>query len=300
MRLFLGLLFFRALNAHLLCTAFAPDEQWQSLEIAYRFVFGTGHFTWEWDRCHALRSWLHPLLFIGYYYCVQAVTTGPFYAYLNAYGAAAANVLLGSRVATFAFSAFSAVLPKRAIYLLTPRWLLGAVEDGGGSSAVPFSAWLENYLVAYGPRVYVQSVLAAATDLLVYRIAEHVFLKNEISSRPGSRALDRGPLRSEKEPAARSRKADDGHKKDAEDKDDDRNHVSRDHDEDVELPGRGTTKSTTSTEDAEKAHLQQQATFRANLLLVVSVFSWFNFFAMPRTYSSCLELFLNVYGGTRW
>ena len=31
---------FRALNAVLVRTAFAPDEYWQSLEVAHRMVFG--------------------------------------------------------------------------------------------------------------------------------------------------------------------------------------------------------------------------------------------------------------------
>ena len=40
---------------------FAPDEQWQSLEVAHRLVFGYGHLTWEWTQ--GLRSYVHPLMF---------------------------------------------------------------------------------------------------------------------------------------------------------------------------------------------------------------------------------------------
>ncbi len=35
-----GCLFFRLINALLIRTTFAPDEYWQSLEVAHRMVFG--------------------------------------------------------------------------------------------------------------------------------------------------------------------------------------------------------------------------------------------------------------------
>eukprot|EP00971_Amphidinium_carterae_P301731 5994383-Amphidinium_carterae.1 len=46
---------FRVVNALLLTTYFQPDEQWQSLEVAHKWVFGYGHTTWEWDESVALR-----------------------------------------------------------------------------------------------------------------------------------------------------------------------------------------------------------------------------------------------------
>lgn len=39
-RLFCWLLLFRAANALSLQTSFAPDEFWQSLEVAHKIVFG--------------------------------------------------------------------------------------------------------------------------------------------------------------------------------------------------------------------------------------------------------------------
>lgn len=39
-RLFVISLVFRVLNALAIGTAFAPDEYWQSIEVAHRMVFG--------------------------------------------------------------------------------------------------------------------------------------------------------------------------------------------------------------------------------------------------------------------
>ena len=39
----------------------------QSVEVAYRKVFGVGELTWEWRPDVALRSHLHPLLFMAAY-----------------------------------------------------------------------------------------------------------------------------------------------------------------------------------------------------------------------------------------
>jgi GPI mannosyltransferase 3 len=46
----------------LLRTAHAPDEYWQSLEVAYYHVFGKGELTWEWRE--GLRSYVHPSVFV--------------------------------------------------------------------------------------------------------------------------------------------------------------------------------------------------------------------------------------------
>jgi len=71
---------FRILNALAIRTYFNPDEYWQSLEVAYRLVFGTQscviepsvggsladvacYTTWEWHPSLAIRGYLHPLLF---------------------------------------------------------------------------------------------------------------------------------------------------------------------------------------------------------------------------------------------
>lgn len=53
----------RVFQAVTIRTSFDPDEYWQSLEIAHRFVFGYGFLTWEWQATEALRGVLHPLVF---------------------------------------------------------------------------------------------------------------------------------------------------------------------------------------------------------------------------------------------
>eukprot|EP00887_Chlorella_sp_A99_P001564 scaffold8.g1564.t1 len=55
------LFLFRALNALLISTTFAPDEWWQGPEVAHVMAFGYGHLTWEWAA--GLRSYAHPSLF---------------------------------------------------------------------------------------------------------------------------------------------------------------------------------------------------------------------------------------------
>lgn len=60
---------FRIFNALILRTTFAPDEYWQSLEIAHRLVYGYGYLTWEWAA--GLRSYAHPAIFAISYKILQ-------------------------------------------------------------------------------------------------------------------------------------------------------------------------------------------------------------------------------------
>lgn len=46
-------------------TWFVPDEYWQSLEVAHKLAFGTGHLTWEWTQ--GIRSYVYPALIAGLY-----------------------------------------------------------------------------------------------------------------------------------------------------------------------------------------------------------------------------------------
>jgi phosphatidylinositol glycan class B len=48
-----------------------PDETWQSVEVAHDLVFGFGYRTWEWRE--AIRSHLHPLLFVPVLALVKAL-----------------------------------------------------------------------------------------------------------------------------------------------------------------------------------------------------------------------------------
>lgn len=56
--LLLFLTVFRLSGVYLVKTWFVPDEVFQSVEVSYRAVFGSGHLTWEWT--HSLRSVIHP------------------------------------------------------------------------------------------------------------------------------------------------------------------------------------------------------------------------------------------------
>lgn len=82
------LLLLRILNAIITSrTVFAPDEHWQSLEIAHRIVFGYGHRTWEWiDRRPPreriwgphwgdgpIRSVAYPALFVPAFWLLKVV-----------------------------------------------------------------------------------------------------------------------------------------------------------------------------------------------------------------------------------
>lgn len=72
-RLFALLVLFRVLNALLCQTVFAVDEYYQCLEIAHKLVFGYGWQTWEWWPEIALRSPLHPLLFVPGYWLLKVL-----------------------------------------------------------------------------------------------------------------------------------------------------------------------------------------------------------------------------------
>ena len=53
---------FRVWNGLVVVTYFNPDEYWQSVEVAHRWVFGYGHLTWEWRADARLRGAAHPAL----------------------------------------------------------------------------------------------------------------------------------------------------------------------------------------------------------------------------------------------
>lgn len=53
-------------------TFFQPDEYWQSLEIAHRWVFGYGYRTWEWTAA-PIRSAVYPATLVPLYAALRAV-----------------------------------------------------------------------------------------------------------------------------------------------------------------------------------------------------------------------------------
>lgn len=60
-RIILALLCIRILNALTICTFFQPDEYYQSLEPAWKLVYGYGETTWEWKE--GIRGFMYPSLF---------------------------------------------------------------------------------------------------------------------------------------------------------------------------------------------------------------------------------------------
>ncbi|KAF8333943.1 Alg9-like mannosyltransferase family-domain-containing protein [Cantharellus anzutake] len=61
----------RPLIAIYTTTFFQPDEYFQSLEPAHRYVFGFGVLTWEWTSDSPIRSFTYPLIFVPVYQIIQ-------------------------------------------------------------------------------------------------------------------------------------------------------------------------------------------------------------------------------------
>jgi Alg9-like mannosyltransferase family len=70
-RLLLFLIGFRIFNALTITTFFQPDEYYQSLEPAWRAVFGYGELTWEWRE--GIRGFLYPSLFASLWWILKTV-----------------------------------------------------------------------------------------------------------------------------------------------------------------------------------------------------------------------------------
>ncbi|CAH0393990.1 unnamed protein product [Bemisia tabaci] len=63
-------LIIRLLNLAIVQSWFSPDEYWQSLEVAHKFVFGNGYLTWEWQ--YGIRSYAY-VAFISLIYKILRV-----------------------------------------------------------------------------------------------------------------------------------------------------------------------------------------------------------------------------------
>jgi hypothetical protein len=70
-RIFLALVCIRIFNALTIRTFFQPDEYYQSLEPAWRLVYGYGEITWEWKE--AIRGFLYPSLFAFVWWVAKAI-----------------------------------------------------------------------------------------------------------------------------------------------------------------------------------------------------------------------------------
>src|ERR1700687_5784740 len=70
-RVFLLLLCIRIFNAVTIQTFFQPDEYYQSLEPAWKLVYGYGETTWEWKE--AIRGLLYPSLFASVWWVLKSL-----------------------------------------------------------------------------------------------------------------------------------------------------------------------------------------------------------------------------------
>lgn len=64
-------IFLRIIAAFICESYFVPDEQWQSVEVAHKIVFGYGHLTWEWKE--GIRSFIFPHMFAILFKILQVV-----------------------------------------------------------------------------------------------------------------------------------------------------------------------------------------------------------------------------------
>ncbi|XP_076765794.1 phosphatidylinositol glycan anchor biosynthesis class B [Xylocopa sonorina] len=55
-----SLVLWRLISVFVVQTAHAPDEYWQSLEVAHRLAFGYGYLSWEWTA--KIRNYIYPFL----------------------------------------------------------------------------------------------------------------------------------------------------------------------------------------------------------------------------------------------
>ncbi|XP_067130582.1 GPI mannosyltransferase 3 [Centruroides vittatus] len=69
--IFIILIFHSIISSFLVQTFYVPDEYWQSLEVAHRYVFGYGYLTWEWKE--SIRSCTYPLAIAFIYKILNVV-----------------------------------------------------------------------------------------------------------------------------------------------------------------------------------------------------------------------------------
>jgi Alg9-like mannosyltransferase family len=70
-RIILALICIRVFNVLTITTFFQPDEYYQSLEPAWKLVYGYGETTWEWKE--GIRGFLYPSLFASVWWIANAI-----------------------------------------------------------------------------------------------------------------------------------------------------------------------------------------------------------------------------------
>lgn len=71
MEVFSIFLLIRLASVYFVQTYFVPDEYYQTLEVAHKWVFNYGHLTWEWHQ--GIRSYLPPLIVAAYYKLLELI-----------------------------------------------------------------------------------------------------------------------------------------------------------------------------------------------------------------------------------
>eukprot|EP00929_Paragymnodinium_shiwhaense_P028296 TRINITY_DN16430_c0_g1_i3.p1 TRINITY_DN16430_c0_g1~~TRINITY_DN16430_c0_g1_i3.p1 ORF type:complete len:360 (+),score=36.54 TRINITY_DN16430_c0_g1_i3:136-1215(+) len=166
--IWLWVVVFRLFNAWFLTTAFNPDEQWQSLEVAHVWVFGYGYLSWEWEPCIALRGALHPGLFAAFYYGLAKF--GADSTWMIAYGPRFLQGVL-------------AACGDLGVYR-TAQQLLGA-EKAVWALAVQLGSWFQFYSM---PRTYSSSL-----EAVIVSLAMEQWLRRGVGA-PRGRALALGAV----------------------------------------------------------------------------------------------------------
>lgn len=64
-----AILVVRLLSVFVVQTWYVPDEYWQTLEVAHKYVFGYGALTWEWQK--GIRSYFYPSVVAAIYYILK-------------------------------------------------------------------------------------------------------------------------------------------------------------------------------------------------------------------------------------
>lgn len=70
-RIILALICIRVFNALTITTFFQPDEYYQSLEPAWKLVYGYGETTWEWRQ--GIRGFLYPSVFAFFWWVADSI-----------------------------------------------------------------------------------------------------------------------------------------------------------------------------------------------------------------------------------
>ncbi|KAG1684044.1 GPI mannosyltransferase 3 [Nymphon striatum] len=136
----------RLVSAFMQQTWFVPDEHWQSMEVAHKFIFGYGHLTWEWTI--GIRSYLYPLVICAIFKILQILQMDSVYF-----------ITLLPRI----FHALLAVINDVYIYWLA-REEFGKVA-GEWTAFLNLSSWFMFYTMS---RTIINSVETVLTTISAY------------------------------------------------------------------------------------------------------------------------------------